>query len=30
MQKPHVALPDELENDYDLQRNTFMLGDGRN
>lgn len=27
-QKPHVALPDELENDYDLQKRTFLLGSG--
>ncbi len=26
-QKPHVTLPDELENDYELQKQTFMLGD---
>ena len=27
-QKPHVALPDQLENDYELQKRTFLLGSG--
>jgi len=29
MQKPHVTLPDELENDYELQQRTFILGHAR-
>ena len=28
MQKPHVTLPDELENDYELQKQTYILGHG--
>lgn len=27
-QMPHVSLPDILENDYDLQKRTFLLGSG--
>ena len=27
-QKPHVTLPDQLENDYDRQKRTFLLGSG--
>ena len=28
-QKPHVVLPEALENDYDLQRRTYLLGPPR-